>query len=142
MYSLEFLLLKNITNSRSLTHILFAAAINIQPNPVRFAQLTSKYWEDFGHLRPGWKNLNYNLPPGCTLSNSSDVCQSVGRLVDCYNIFEKYPSVLQSSGNRSTRHGSLPNIQKSGRGRKLLCSTLSEPSNPGEKPFSRIGQPE
>ena len=115
-----FFLPKNITNScGSLTHFLFAAAINVQPNPVRFAQLTSKYWEDFGHLRPGWKNLNYNLPTGRTLSNSSDVCQSVGRLVHFfYNVFVKYPSSVAI----------------------FLVITLAEPSNPGEKPCSRIGQ--
>jgi len=53
-------------------------AINVQPDPARFVQLTSHYWEDFGHQRPGWLNLNYNLPPGCTVSNSTDLCQSVG----------------------------------------------------------------
>lgn len=49
-------------------------AINVQPDPVKFVQLTSKYWESFGPERPGWKNLGYNLPPGCTLSNLTSVC--------------------------------------------------------------------
>ena len=41
---------------------------------MRFVQLTTTYWEDFGHKRPGWLNLNYNLPPGCTLSNDTSKC--------------------------------------------------------------------
>ena len=49
-------------------------AINVQPGPVRFVQLTTKYWEEFGDKRPGWLNLGYNLPPGCTLSNITSNC--------------------------------------------------------------------
>ena len=49
-------------------------AINVQPDPVRFVQLTSKYWEPFGPKRPGWLNLGYNLPENCTVSNLTSVC--------------------------------------------------------------------
>lgn len=49
-------------------------AINVQPEPVRFVQLTSHYWEHLGPARPGWHNLNYNLPEGCTTSNLTSVC--------------------------------------------------------------------
>ena len=49
-------------------------ALNVQPEPVRFVQLTSSYWDPFGPLRPGWQNLNYQLPPGCSVSNSTAVC--------------------------------------------------------------------
>lgn len=51
-------------------------AINVQPEPVRFVQLTSKYWEPFGTARPGWKNLGYNLPQGCYISNLTSECPS------------------------------------------------------------------
>jgi len=43
----------------------------VQPDPVRFVQLTTKYWEPFGPARPGWMNLGYALPPGCTVSNTT-----------------------------------------------------------------------
>ena len=43
-------------------------AINVQPDPVKFVQLTSKYWESFGPHRPGWTNLGYNVPPGCVIT--------------------------------------------------------------------------
>jgi hypothetical protein len=49
-------------------------AINVQPEPVRFVQLTTRYWEPFGLARPGWLNLNYNIPEGCTVSNLTSVC--------------------------------------------------------------------
>ena len=45
-------------------------------------QLTTKYWEEFGDKSPGWLNLNYNIPPGCTVSNLTEVCQSVGSPLD------------------------------------------------------------
>lgn len=60
-------------------------AINVQPDPVRFVQLTSKYWEEFGPLRPGWMNLPYELPPGCTVSNKTFECPT-GALVPELNI--------------------------------------------------------
>ena len=48
--------------------------VNIQPNPVRFAQLTSKYWRnlyddhDTGSLE--WlEKLGYTTPANCTLVN-------------------------------------------------------------------------
>ena len=43
-------------------------AINVQPDPVKFVQLTSPYWESFGPKRPGWTNLNYKVPPGCLVT--------------------------------------------------------------------------
>jgi hypothetical protein len=49
-------------------------AINVQPEPVRFVQLTTSYWEPFGPARPGWMNLGYRLPEGCTVSNLTSVC--------------------------------------------------------------------
>ena len=49
-------------------------AVNVQPEPVRFAQLTTTYWEPFGPERPGWLNLGYDLPPGCTVANTSSSC--------------------------------------------------------------------
>ena len=58
---------------RFLFYALFSA-INIQPGPVRFVQLTTKYWEPFGDKRPGWLNLGYNIPPGCTVSNVTSNC--------------------------------------------------------------------
>ncbi len=48
--------------------------MNVEPEPVRFVQLTTKYWEPFGPARPGWLNLGYNLPPGCTVSNKTSEC--------------------------------------------------------------------
>ena len=41
---------------------------------VRFVQLTTKYWEPHGPNRPGWTNLNYQFPDGCTVSNLTSVC--------------------------------------------------------------------
>ena len=41
---------------------------------MRFVQLTTKYWDEFGDKRPGWLNLGYNLPPGCGVSNDSSIC--------------------------------------------------------------------
>ncbi len=32
-------------------------------------QLTTEYWEPFGPARPGWLNLPYEIPPGCTVTN-------------------------------------------------------------------------
>ena len=49
-------------------------AINVQPDPVRFVQLTSKYWEDFGAERPGWVNLGYKFPENCSASNQTAEC--------------------------------------------------------------------
>ena len=43
--------------------------INIQPDPVKFVQLTTKYWEPFGEMRPGWMNLDYGPPEGCKIAN-------------------------------------------------------------------------
>ena len=54
--------------------IICVSAINVQPGPARFVQLTTKYWEEFGDQRPGWLNLGYNLPPGCTLSTNASQC--------------------------------------------------------------------
>ena len=45
------------------------ADINIQPDPVKFVQLTTKYWEPFGEMRPGYLNLMYAPPEGCKLAN-------------------------------------------------------------------------
>ena len=46
-------------------------AINVQPDPVKFLQLTSPYWED-------WTQMGYNLPDGCSLvhkdSNETFLC--------------------------------------------------------------------
>ena len=47
-------------------------AINVQPNPVKFLQLTYKYWEDYYGV--GVPLTLYKLPPGCTLVNSSELC--------------------------------------------------------------------
>ena len=55
-------------------HVYPILAINVQPGPVRFLQLTSKYWEEFGDDRPGWKNLQYHLPSGCVITNNSSKC--------------------------------------------------------------------
>ena len=41
---------------------------------VRFVQLTSFYWEYVGPIRPGWQNLPYRIPEGCTVSNLTSVC--------------------------------------------------------------------
>eukprot|EP00095_Tigriopus_kingsejongensis_P001891 maker-scaffold287_size221780-snap-gene-0.26 protein:Tk01891 transcript:maker-scaffold287_size221780-snap-gene-0.26-mRNA-1 annotation:"nadph oxidase 5-like isoform x5" len=60
-------------------------AINVQPDPVRFVQLTSKYWEEFGPLRPGWMNLGYEIPPGCGVSNKTIDCLP-GALIPELNI--------------------------------------------------------
>ncbi len=49
-------------------------AINVQPDPLRFVQLTTEYWEEFGPARPGWMNLPYAVPPGCLVSNLTSVC--------------------------------------------------------------------
>jgi len=38
-------------------------AINVQPDPVKFLQLTFKYWEDY--YGPGVAMDMYKLPPGC-----------------------------------------------------------------------------
>ena len=43
---------------------------------MKFAQLTTKYWEPFGPERPGWLNLGYHLPPGCSISNDTQLCPS------------------------------------------------------------------
>lgn len=43
-------------------------AINVQPDPVKFVQLTSHYWDSFGPKRPGWTNLDYKVPPGCLVT--------------------------------------------------------------------------
>ena len=43
--------------------------VNVQPDPVKFVQLTTKYWEPFGEMRPGWMNLPYVLPDGCKIAN-------------------------------------------------------------------------
>ena len=32
-------------------------------------QLTTKYWEPFGEMRPGYLNLMYAPPEGCKLAN-------------------------------------------------------------------------
>lgn len=43
----------------------------MQPDPVRFVQLTTQYWEEFGPAYPGWMNLPYHPPPGCVLTNTT-----------------------------------------------------------------------
>ena len=53
---------------------LQTVAINVQPGPARFLQLTTKYWEEFGDARPGWLNLGYHLPPGCILTDDASQC--------------------------------------------------------------------
>ena len=32
-------------------------------------QLTTKYWEPFGEMRPGYMNLDYVPPEGCRIAN-------------------------------------------------------------------------
>jgi len=39
--------------------------VNIQPDPVRFVQLSAPYWQD-------WTKLGYQTPEGCTLQNISE----------------------------------------------------------------------
>ena len=36
----------------------------MQPNPVKFLQLTSPYWKDYV---ANWTMMGYNLPPGCDI---------------------------------------------------------------------------
>ena len=39
------------------------SAVNVQPNPVKFVQLTTEYWEPFGDNKKfGWINLGYKFP--------------------------------------------------------------------------------
>jgi len=38
--------------------------LNVQPNPVKFLQLTSPYWKDYA---ANWTMMGYNLPPGCDI---------------------------------------------------------------------------
>jgi len=44
-------------------------AINVQPDPVKFVQLTYKYWEDY--YGAGVPLTLYNLPPGCSVVDAS-----------------------------------------------------------------------
>ena len=46
----------------------------MQPDPVRFVQLTTKYWEEFGPNPKGWMNIGYHPPDGCGVSNVTSVC--------------------------------------------------------------------
>jgi len=38
--------------------------INIQPNPVKFLQMTAPYWKDYA---ANWTMMGYNTPPGCDI---------------------------------------------------------------------------
>ncbi len=49
-------------------------AINVQPDPLRFVQLTTEYWEEFGDAPVGWMNLPYHPPPGCEVKNTTPPC--------------------------------------------------------------------
>ncbi len=49
------------------------AAINIQPDPVKFIQMTTTYWEYLGNEPTGWENIAnhfYKFPPGCEASTT------------------------------------------------------------------------
>lgn len=58
------------TSSKHFVEITYPFSdINIQPDPVKFVQLTTKYWEPFGEMRPGYMNLDYAPPEGCNIAN-------------------------------------------------------------------------
>ena len=48
----------------------------MQPDPVKFVQLTAPYWQDYAS---NWTMLGYQIPPGCHLvtedSNLTDYCE-------------------------------------------------------------------
>jgi len=44
-------------------------AVNVKPNPVKFLQLTYKYWEDYYGI--GVPMTLYHVPPGCEIVDSS-----------------------------------------------------------------------
>ena len=44
--------------------IVLILGINIQPDPVKFLQLTAPYWKDYA---ANWTMMGYNVPPGCEI---------------------------------------------------------------------------
>ena len=56
-------------------HVSILAGINVQPDPVKFVQLTAPYWKDYA---ANWTQLGYRPPPGCDIvtrqSNLSQFC--------------------------------------------------------------------
>ena len=42
--------------------------VNVQPDPLKFVQINSEYWN--------WKELGYNLPPGCRMENENNSSSS------------------------------------------------------------------
>lgn len=51
----------------SLMHLL-NFAINVQPDPVKFLQLTYRYWEEY--YGEGIPMGMYAVPPGCSIVNN------------------------------------------------------------------------
>ena len=51
------------------------SGVNIQPDPVKFLQITAPYWTDYA---ANWTMLGYRIPPGCDIvtreSNLSQFC--------------------------------------------------------------------
>lgn len=62
-------------------------AVNIQPDPVKYLQLTYKYWEN--HFGKGNVFSQYNLPDGCYLANWKETSKCP------HNSLEIPPSVNQ-----------------------------------------------
>ena len=58
------------------------AGINVQPNPVKFLQLTAPYWKDYA---ANWTMMGYNTPPGCDIVPRESKLTEVN--VATYSIF-------------------------------------------------------
>ena len=48
---------------------LINLGVNIQPNPVKFVQMTNKFWAGYKGRDSGlsWENLRYHVPDGCSV---------------------------------------------------------------------------
>ena len=54
------------------------SGVNIQPDPVKFLQLSAPYWKDYA---ANWTELGYIPPEGCQLRLASSLCPSQSLVV-------------------------------------------------------------